>query len=266
MSPAGARFGAKHAECIFTGGINPSLTQKSIERTRELAKEQGRDPSDIKFFIQFTPILGATDEEAQAKLEHHRQYAIADGGLALFAGISGIDLSKFDWDEELPTELNDPRLTPFSPAQRQRLVMRPRGHTTWTRRTLGEYQCIGGSGNFAVGSAVTIADQMEDWITQADVDGFNIGHVAVPQAWEDVVEFLLPELRRRGWLGEGETKYPVPGGTARENLVGRKGASRLGASHPGSAFKFDVWDATAEQQNGDVDAEGEPDAKRRCVR
>ncbi|KAF2832389.1 Nitrilotriacetate monooxygenase component A/pristinamycin IIA synthase subunit A [Ophiobolus disseminans] len=244
MSPAGAKFGSKHAECVFIGGLNPAIVQSRIETTRQLAAEQGRDPSDIKFFIQFTPILGATDEEAQAKLEHHRKYAIPEGGLALFAGTSGIDLSSFDWDEELPTDFEDPRLGRFSPAQRERLLARPKGYTSWTPRILGQYQTIGGSGNFYVGSGKTIADKMEEWITQADVDGFNIGHVAVPQAWEDVVEFLLPELKERGWLGDGG--YPVPGGTARENLSGREGASRLNASHPGSRFKFEVWNANDE--------------------
>ncbi|KAJ4294318.1 hypothetical protein N0V90_008008 [Kalmusia sp. IMI 367209] len=249
MSPAGSRFGAKHAECIFIGGLNPAIVQTKIEKTRGLAIEQGRDPDDIKFFIQFTPILGATDEEAHAKLEHHRKYAIPEGGLALFAGISGIDLAKFDWDEELPTSLDDPRLQPFTPAQRERLVSRPKGYTSWTPRILGQYQTIGGSGNFYVGSGKNIADKMEEWITQSDVDGFNIGHVAVPQAWEDVVEFLLPELKARGWLGEfdGDAKYPVPGGTARENLNGSKGSSRLKDTHPGAKFKFHVWDATKEE-------------------
>ncbi|KAF2788795.1 Nitrilotriacetate monooxygenase component A/pristinamycin IIA synthase subunit A [Melanomma pulvis-pyrius CBS 109.77] len=242
MSPAGAKFGAKHAECIFMGGMNPAIVAGKIAKTRELAKEQGRDPDGIKFFIQFTPIIAATDEEAQAKLEHHRQHAIPEGGLALFAGISGIDVSQFGLDEEFPTDLNDPRLERFAPGQRERLVARPRGYTSWTPRILGQYQTIGGSGNFYVGSGKTIADRIEEWITQADVDGFNIGHVAVPQAWEDVVEFLLPELKKRGWLGDGG--YPVPGGTARENLNGKAGASRLDDSHPGSSFKFEVWDAT----------------------
>jgi alkanesulfonate monooxygenase SsuD/methylene tetrahydromethanopterin reductase-like flavin-dependent oxidoreductase (luciferase family) len=248
MSPAGAKFGSKHAECIFIGGLNPAIVQNRIEKTRQLASEQGRDPSDIKFFIQFTPILGATDEEAQAKLEHHRQYAIPEGGLALFAGTSGIDVSTFGWDEELPTELSDPRLERFTPAQRERLISRPKGYTSWTPRILGQYQTIGGSGNFYVGSGKAIADKMEEWITQADVDGFNIGHVAVPQAWEDVVEFLLPELKARGWLGDGV--YPVPGGTARENLNAEKGRSRLAPTHPGSKYKFDVWDATKDIAGG----------------
>lgn len=71
------------------------------------------------------------------------------------------------------------------------------------------------------------------------MDGFNVGHVVVPQAWEDVIEFLIPVLEKRGWLGS-KNEYSVPGGTLRENLYGTRGDSRLRPSHPGSAFKFDV--------------------------
>lgn len=113
---------------------------------------------------------------------------------------------------------------------------------------------------------------MEKWITQADVDGFNIGHVAVPQAWEDVVEFLLPEMKARGWLVEG---YPVPGGTARENLNAEEGRSRLAPTHPGSRFKFEEWNALEDGsrdavENGEVEAQvhvvnGVDSIKRKAV-
>lgn len=85
-----------------------------------------------------------------------------------------------------------------------------------------------------------MADELERWIRIADVDGFNIGHVVVPQAWEDVIEFLIPVLEKRGWLGESN-EYTVPGGTLRENLYGTPGNSSLRLSHPGSKFKFEVF-------------------------
>jgi hypothetical protein len=96
---------------------------------------------------------------------------------------------------------------------------------------------MGGNSPFTVGTGETVADELERWITIADIDGFNIGHVVVPQAWKDVIEFLIPVLERRGWLGDSN-EYAVPGGTLRENLYGTPGDSRLRDSHPGSAFKF----------------------------
>jgi len=239
MSPAGSKFASKHAECIFMGGRSPSFVEEKIRKTRALATSQGRDPSGLKFFVQFTPILGATEEEAQAKFEDYKKYAIPEGGLSLFGSTTGIDISKFEIDEEFPTDPNHPVLVNLNSSQRERLLNRPDGYTSWTPRILSEFLSIGGSGIFTVGTAKTVADEMERWILEGDIDGFNIGHVVVPQAWEDVIEFLLPELNDRGWLGSGE--YPVPGGTARENLYNTPGDSRLHATHPGSKYKFDVY-------------------------
>lgn len=237
MSPAGSAFAAKHAECIFIGGPNPAFLGGKIKKTRDLAASQGRDPYEIKFFIQFTPILGATDEEAQEKYERYKKYAIGDGGLALLGGISGIDVSEFPLDEEFP---NHPLMAKLTPQQRERLLSRPQGYERRTPRLLAEFQSIGGSGNFKVGSGKTVADELEKWITVADVDGFNIGHVVVPGAWADVIEYLIPELEARGWLGNGD--YAVPGGTARENLYATPGDPKLRASHPGHKYKFSSHD------------------------
>ncbi|KAF4627801.1 hypothetical protein G7Y89_g10349 [Cudoniella acicularis] len=239
MSPAGAAFGSKHAECIFIGGPNPAFVGEKIKKTRALAQSQGRNPSDLKFFISFTPVLGSTDEEAQAKLQEYLKYSILDGSLAKFCGISGIDLAKFGLDEEFPTDPEHPTLSHLSVKQREVLTNRPDGYESWTPRILGEWSAIGGSSPFQVGSGEMVADELERWIRIADVDGFNIGHVVVPQAWVDVIDFLIPVLEKRGWLGNSN-EYSVPGGTLRENLYGTPGDSRLRASHPGSAFKFDV--------------------------
>lgn len=238
-SSAGAAFGSKHAECIFIGGPNPAFVASKIKKTRELAVQQGRRSEDIKFFIQFTPVLGETDEEAQAKFERYKQYGIGDGGLALFGGITGIDLSKFPEDEEFPEDPNHPIWTGFSQQQREYLLARPPGYERWTPRALSEYRIIGGSGPFKIGSGKTVADTLEQWITEADVDGFNLGHVVVPGAWEDVIQYLLPELEKRGWLGTGD--YPVRGGTARENLFETPGNSYLRDNHPGRHYRFDNY-------------------------
>lgn len=235
MSPAGSAFASRHAECVFVGGASPAIVALNIQRTRAQAAANGRDPYDIKFFVQLTPVLGATDEEAQEKFERYRQYAIGDGGLSLFGGTSGIDISKFPPDEEFPTDPGHPLLQGFTPAQRNRLLARPRGYDKWTPRILAEYQSIGGSATFKIGSGATVADEIERWVTEADVDGFNIGHIVVPGAWEDVTKYLTPELERRGWLGTGD--YNVPGGTARENLYSTPGQPHLRQTHPGYQYK-----------------------------
>ncbi|KAH8593808.1 luciferase-like domain-containing protein [Bisporella sp. PMI_857] len=244
----GSAFAAKHAECVFLGGRSATFVGEKVRKTRQLAAASGRDPMKIKFFTQFTAVLGETDDEAQEKYNRHRQYALPEGGLALFGSTASVDLSKFPIDEEFPTDPNHPLLKDRTTPQIERLLNKPSGYDSWTPRLLAEYHAVGGSGNVSVGSAKTVADAMENFILESDIDGFNIGHVVVPQAWEDVVKYLIPELENRGWLGENGQQYPVPGGTARENLYGIKGESRLDPSHPGSQYKFNVYPPEPEER------------------
>jgi hypothetical protein len=77
---------------------------------------------------------------------------------------------------------------------------------------------------------------MEEWIRVADLDGFNIGYVWTPATFEDVVELLVPELRKRGiYAPEGES------GTMRERIYG-PGQQRLRSDHVGTQYRFHVYD------------------------
>ena len=44
----------------------------------------------------------------------------------------------------------------------------------WTKKTLAEHIMVGGLGVTCVGTPAKVADEMERWVNEADVDGFNI--------------------------------------------------------------------------------------------
>jgi alkanesulfonate monooxygenase SsuD/methylene tetrahydromethanopterin reductase-like flavin-dependent oxidoreductase (luciferase family) len=101
-SRAGRLFAAQNAEAIFVSAHAPAVCAKSIAEIRELASTQfGRNGNDIKVLALVTPIIGRTEEEAQAKLAEYRKYASLEGALALFGGWTGIDLDQYGDDEEL---------------------------------------------------------------------------------------------------------------------------------------------------------------------
>lgn len=101
-SKAGKEFGAKNAEAIFVAGHSPSVVAKNIAEIRALAKDKfGRDPKSIKFLTLLCPIIGKTQEEAEAKYKEYLSYGSEDGASALFGGWTGIDLDKYGDDEEL---------------------------------------------------------------------------------------------------------------------------------------------------------------------
>lgn len=215
-----------------------------MQGVRALAARRGRDPRSVRFFATLTPVVGRTDEEARARYEELRRYASVTGGLVLFSGWTGIDISGIPLDQELTAadsaEAHKVRsvLDSFTAAAAAGGGEVPR----WTPRLVAERACIGGLGPVAVGSPQTVADELERWVREADVDGFNLGYVTTPGTFEEVVDLLVPELRRRGL-------YPgaAPEGeqlTAREKIYGR-GQKELLDDHTGSRYKYDVYEEEA---------------------
>lgn len=242
-SPAGSSFAATHAEAIFVSSHSASVLRPKVQRIRELAAEKGRDPRSLKFFATFTPIVGRTDEEARRKHEELKKYASVVGGLVLFSGWTGIDISKIPLDQEI-TQADSLE------AHKVRSILE--SFTTpseevpkWTPRVVAEKACIGGLGPVSIGSPEKVADEMEAWIREADVDGFNIGYVTTPGTFEEVVDLLVPELRRRGlYPGPLDEKL-----TAREKVFG-KGQKGLRSDHTGSSYKYDVYKEDAPYVEG----------------
>jgi alkanesulfonate monooxygenase SsuD/methylene tetrahydromethanopterin reductase-like flavin-dependent oxidoreductase (luciferase family) len=199
-----------------------------------LAREAGRDPASIKFFCTFTPIVGRTDEEAQEKLAELKKYASTIGGLVLFSGWTGIDISKLPLGKEITKEdsLEAHKVTSALSA----FTTTSKNIPSWTPEVVAQVASIGGMGPVSVGSPSTVADELERWIREADVDGFNLGYVTTPGTFEDVVDLLVPELRRRGIYAPA-AKKPL---TAREKVYG-SGQAHLRDDHLGSTFKYDVY-------------------------
>ena len=246
-SKSGISFAAKHAECIFVSGMTPASVGQQVRETREAAIAAGRDPNAVKCFTAFSPIIGRTAEEAQAKYDIAVQNADFMGGLAQTAAYLSIDLSKYPLDE--PLRLDD--------SQSSKMIMGimkvfTNTDEVWTPRRVGTEMALGGFHPKPVGTPEMVADCMERWVEEADVDGFLIAYVCNPGSFEDVVYLLRPELENRGLVG-GD--YDVPGGTFRENLYG-KGQSRLRDDHYGSKFKHYGAEANG-TKNGTAEADQE---------
>lgn len=234
-SSAGSNFAATHAEAIFVSVHSPKVLRPKVDNIRKLAASLVRDPRSIKVFATFTPILGKTDEEARAKHEEFKKYASTIGGLVLFSGWTGIDISKIPLDQEITAEDS-------LEANKVRSILDAFTTTSkeipkWTPRVVAEHASIGGLGPVSVGSPQTVADELEEWVREADIDGFNIGYVTTPGSFEDLVDLLVPELRKRGLYPEipGDEQF-----TAREKIYG-KGQKGLRDDHTGSRYKYDVY-------------------------
>jgi long-chain alkane monooxygenase len=194
--------------------------------------EKGRHANDVKIFLGTTIIVAPTDAEARDRHAEYQRWVDDKGALALLSGWSGIDLSRYGLDEPIQhVEGNAMRslieaITTRSPDR------------NWTVRDLVGFGQVGGRGAFIVGSPNTVADEIQTWIEESDVDGFNLTRIVVPDSLEAVVDLLVPELQSRGVF---KTKYAP--GPLRQKIFGH---SRLPDRHPAARYRFtDVPDARA---------------------
>ncbi len=67
--------------------------------------------------------------------------------------------------------------------------------------------------NAVVGDPKDLADYLEEWFTEPARDGFVIGGSHTPGTFEDFVDLVVPELRRRGVF-----RSDYQGNTLRDHL------------------------------------------------
>ena len=225
-SGAGRRFAAKHAEAVFTVAPNPQTLRAYVDDIRKVAAEFGREPRSLKVMTEICIVTGATDEEAQAKYDEYLSYTDYEGALAFYAGVTGVDLSQLDPHQPLEYVDTDSArfaLEIFSKADPTR---------TWTPDEVAKFVGIGAMGPVFVGGPPSIADELERWIDEADIDGFNLAYAITPGTFEDFIEYVVPELQRRGryWNDYDEST------TTRELLYG-PGQRRVRDDHPAARYR-----------------------------
>jgi FMN-dependent oxidoreductase (nitrilotriacetate monooxygenase family) len=233
-SPRGRQFAAEHAECVFMSGPSAKVIAPRVAGIRELAAKAGRDPAQILMFSMFTIVLGRSDAEARAKYEDYRNHVSPEGALTLMSGWTGVDFSTYELDQQVRHVTNDAGRTAMDN------ITRADPDRVWTVREVAEHVGIGGIGPVVVGTPEKVADDIEAWFEQTDVDGLNVAFAVSPGDFEDISDMLVPELTRRG-----RYKSAYAEGTLREKLFGA-GRARLTETHPASRYRVKPRAAAAE--------------------
>jgi alkanesulfonate monooxygenase len=224
-STKGRDFAAKHAECVFLLGPSKQVVAPRVADIRKRAAHYGRNPAELLIFALMTVIVGRTDQEARDKFDEYRSHINHAGALTLFSGWTGIDFAQYDLSDPVEYIKNDAinsAVEAFTSADPNRV---------WTVKEIAEFIGIGGMGPILVGSPTTIADQLESWVNETDIDGFNLCYAVTPETFRDVVDLLVPELQRRGVY-----KREYSEGTLREKFYG-KGRARLPDNHPAARYR-----------------------------
>ncbi len=224
-SSRGQKFASQNAECVFISAPTKAAVKKLVEGIRSKLADEGRDPHSILIYTMLSIVVDETDEKAQLKFKEYQQYGSYHGGLTLASGWSGVDFSQFqaeDQVEYIHTNAIQSMLDSYVKADPDKV---------WTIEEIAKFISVGGNGPVIVGSASTVADRLQEWVQDTDIDGFNLAYILAHQTFEDVVEFVVPELQRRGVY---QTEYTE--GTLREKLFGH--GPLLPENHRGASFRY----------------------------
>jgi FMN-dependent oxidoreductase (nitrilotriacetate monooxygenase family) len=193
-SPRGRDFAAKNADMLLVipNGIEQMKAYREDIRAR--AEKFGRDPDDVKVFFVISPVIGRTEEEAEAK----RAKFVADkqrnfeAQMVHFAAIMELDFSVLDPDQPIPDDLTTNGHQGTLAGWKDAFGGRPIKEAASSMRVASLE---------LVGTPETIADKMEDAMDQVGGDGFLV--LAQPTSRDyirEITEGLCPALQRRGLL------------------------------------------------------------------
>jgi FMN-dependent oxidoreductase (nitrilotriacetate monooxygenase family) len=209
-SPAGRRFAAKNAEVVIASCTSVKDMKEYYTDVKDYAVSIGRDPSTVKVMFTTGVVLGHSESEAQAQADQRREgikknYAMQMAGIS---NITGIDFSKLDLDEPLP-ELT----TNGSQSSLKEFLSTAEPGST-LRQVLESKANVGIMGYPFIGTADSIAGQMQDVMAEVGGDGFLFGSSISPDYMTTVVDRVVPALRKRGLVRTGYDHA-----TFRENVM-----------------------------------------------
>jgi FMN-dependent oxidoreductase (nitrilotriacetate monooxygenase family) len=205
-SPKGQDFAARYADALF--GIQPRAEDAARYRNsiRERMEAFGRDPNACKILFGMQPIIGDTEAQAQDKQAEHNELVPLEAGLTILSAHLDFDLSVVGLDDDM-TARSEPEL------HRMRTrFLKPDGSGMTLREVAQRHGQSVGLPQF-VGTAHSIADQMEAYMETAGGDGFMLSPIYSPGAIEEFVDQVVPELQRRGLF-----RREYQGSTMRELL------------------------------------------------
>ena len=210
QSGRGRRFAGRWAEVIFAGGGSLAQHQRGYRELKDEVAAAGRDPDQVHVCTLCFTVSAATKSEAEDKMAVIEKLPLEIDALSLLSEALNFDFATKGMDEAF----TDAELASIQGIQtmRDRVVLAS-GKPNPTVRDFITFSGRGRPHGAFVGGPKEVADRLEELFVNRGCDGFVVAATHVPGSYADFVDFVVPELQRRGLYHK---EYAGP--TLRENL------------------------------------------------
>lgn len=209
-SDDGREVAAQFAEAIFSPHLSVAAAKEYYDDVKARMRKYGRSPDHCKILPGLSVVVGKTDAEAAEDFEYLQSRIHPMVGREILATMLGnIDLSPYDFDQELP----DPMPEHHGSKGHYDSILAMARREKLTIRQLGQRVAGARGKNTIHGSPKKVADYMQEWFEAGACDGFCVMPPYIPGSHDDFCNMVIPELQKRGLF---RTEYE--GTTLREHL------------------------------------------------
>jgi FMN-dependent oxidoreductase (nitrilotriacetate monooxygenase family) len=210
-SGRGREFAATWADMIFTGDPGLEVAQQHYREQKAQIAAAGRSPDDVKVLPMAYVVVGETQVIAEEKERLFLDaYVHPVASLALLSELLNYDFARHDLDDVVTEEM----MAASSGVRGLALGVRRHLGRDVTVRDLAAHRATLLQGPRFVGTAASVADQMQEWFSSGGCDGFVLAATHLPGAFEEFVRMVVPVLQQRGLF---RREYAGP--TLRDHLA-----------------------------------------------
>jgi FMN-dependent oxidoreductase (nitrilotriacetate monooxygenase family) len=218
-SGPGRALATRIADVVFSAQNEMGEARAFYTGLKAQVAESGRRPDDVLIMPGVFPVIGRTEQEAQAIFAQLNEKIDTTQAFTVLSDRLGTDMSVYPLDAPVPplpeTEhLKSRAALLLEMARRERLSLRELYHRVAAAR--GHLLLIG--------NPLQIAQVLESWFRSGAADGFNVMPPFFPGQFDAFVAGVVPILQERGLF-----RADYEGSTLREHLGLERPARRLSA-------------------------------------
>lgn len=203
-SEVGLAFGAETANVIYCANYSIEAGQRTMRAIKDRAVAVGRRPEDVVVLTGAAVVWGETQAEAEAKLDQVASLCPIEVAMQNMQ----IDFPGYELDDLFPEDY-----VPRFSRGRSAAIAHHAISNGLTIRQAAHRVSVGLGHRPLVGTTQSIADDFQSWLEEGATDGFALIQPRLIHGLRDVVEHVIPELKRRGIF-----RGSYAGATLRENL------------------------------------------------